>query len=111
MSSSDLCTTHIRAAWPITAQGIKLWMRYQREGRGVFEPQTTCTVSILGVYITPHKLPLPLLTVLLCCTKAQGKIYGDELQEEIRNSHFLFASGLLVSLFVPVIAVMGQRCQ
>lgn len=43
VSSSDLCITHIRAAWPITVYWIKLWMRYHKTAR---------TVSILGFYIT-----------------------------------------------------------
>lgn len=104
VSSSDLRIAHIRAAWPITAQGIKLWMRHQG---GAWTTNYMHTSYIRPLYHSHINH--------LCHFAPSGyvewRLYGDKLQKEIRNSHFIFASGSLASLFVPVIAVMGQRHQ
>lgn len=92
VSSSDLCIAHIRAAWPITAHWIKLWMWYQ----GVLEPQTTRTVSIYQALMSlPEKLPMSLFTVMPGCMQAHGRIYGDKLQKEIKKYSFSFCFRLM----------------
>lgn len=73
--------------------------------KGVFEPQTTHTVSIPGFYITPKET----VTSHSPATKAHGRIYRDKLQKEIKNIHSPFASGKWVSLCVPVIAGKGAN--